>query len=163
MSVNKFKPHVYVIPEDDADRQIALGFELHDQVKQRQIQILPCAHGWEDVLDIFEAEYIPLLRKHKDGHVIMLIDFDGQYDSRIEKFRQAIPEDLKDRVFVVGVQKTPEHLKKELGKSFEDIGLSLADDCHKNTETVWGHDHLKHNNPDRQRMVQIVKPILFDP
>ncbi len=26
MSVNKYKPHVLILPEDDADRQIANGF-----------------------------------------------------------------------------------------------------------------------------------------
>lgn len=37
MSVNKYKPHVFVIPEDDADRQIADGFVLHPGVAARQV------------------------------------------------------------------------------------------------------------------------------
>jgi hypothetical protein len=161
MSVNKFKPHVYIIPEDRADEQIANGFVLHDQVKQRQVQILRCADGWSDVLHRFQNEYIQHLQRHKDGHVIMLVDFDGQFDSRRARFHQVTPEELKSRVFVIGVKQTPELLKQELGKKFEDIGLSLADDCQSNTEILWSHDHLKHNDPDRQRMVQIIRPILF--
>jgi hypothetical protein len=29
MAVNRYKPHIYVVPEDDANRQIANGFLLH--------------------------------------------------------------------------------------------------------------------------------------
>lgn len=164
MSVNKYLPHVYVIPEDEAGEQIANGFVLHDQVKARQIQVMPCAGGWsKGVLQTFQSEYIPYLRNHAEGHVILLIDFDGQYDNRRTNFEQAVPDDLKDRVFVVGAKQTPELLRQGLGRSFEEIGLSLADDCYQDTEAVWGHDHLKHNDPDRLRLVQRVKPILFGP
>ncbi len=161
MSLNKFVPHVFVIPEDRANEQIANGFVLHDQVKQRQIQIVPCATGWRSVLDKFKVEYIPYLQKYKQGHVIMLIDFDGHYAARRADFELAIPDDLKNRVFVVGARQTPEDLKKELARNFEQIGLSLADECHQGAETVWTHDHLKHNDPDRHRLIQIIKPIIF--
>jgi len=39
MSVNVYKPHVLVLPEDDADRQIATGFLLDPSLKPRNIQI----------------------------------------------------------------------------------------------------------------------------
>ncbi len=45
MSVNKYLPHVFVLPEDDANRQLASGFHL--QVpwdRQRQMQVL--SSGW---------------------------------------------------------------------------------------------------------------------
>lgn len=35
MSKNKYKPQVWVLPEDDANRQIAVGFSIHDAVKAR--------------------------------------------------------------------------------------------------------------------------------
>jgi hypothetical protein len=39
MSVNKYLPHVLVLPEDDANRQLATGFEI--EVKHtRRIQVL---------------------------------------------------------------------------------------------------------------------------
>jgi hypothetical protein len=47
-------------------------------------------------------------------------------------------------------------------EGFERIGRSLAEDCYTGTETVWGHDQLKHNDPDRRRLVQTVRPFLFD-
>ena len=43
MSVNKFRQHVFVLPEDDANRQLANGFLLDLSV--RQVQILPEAGG----------------------------------------------------------------------------------------------------------------------
>ena len=46
MSVNKAKPHLYVIPEDDADRQIAKGFVLHGRVDERRVQVVEPAGGW---------------------------------------------------------------------------------------------------------------------
>ncbi len=42
MSVNRALPHVLVLPEDDANRQIANGFLLAlDSSVQRRIQVLP--------------------------------------------------------------------------------------------------------------------------
>ena len=33
--MNKFQPHVFVIPEDRKDEQIANGFVVHEQVDAR--------------------------------------------------------------------------------------------------------------------------------
>lgn len=161
MSVNKYQPHVFVIPEDRADEQIANGFVLHDQVKTRQIQILPSAGGWPSVLDKFRTEYIPHLRSFRDGHVVLLIDFDGHYERRRKAFDDEVPNDLKDRVFVVGAKETPEILRQALGETWERIGISLANDCYNGTVNVWANDHLKHNEPDRLRLVQSVRSIVF--
>ena len=49
--MNKYVECVYVIPEDDADRQIADGFVLHPRVKEAPIQVLPPAGGWPKVLE----------------------------------------------------------------------------------------------------------------
>jgi hypothetical protein len=159
--MNKSKPHVYVIPEDDRDRQLAVGFVLHYGVDPRRIQVMEPAGGWSKVLDTFTAEYIGYLHSESQGHVVMLIDFDGDYDHRRATFEQAIPGDLKPRVFVLGSKQTPEDLKRQLGKSFEDIGTTLADDCAAGTWDTWSHDHLKHNDADRRRLVEIVRPFLF--
>ncbi|HRI43685.1 MAG TPA: hypothetical protein PLL78_07365 [Fimbriimonadaceae bacterium] len=45
MSVNKHRPHLFVVPEDDACRQLANGFLLEPEVNQRQIQIEDVAGG----------------------------------------------------------------------------------------------------------------------
>ena len=44
--MNKYAPHVYIIPEDDRDRQIAEGFVNHHEVDDRRIQVMPPAGGW---------------------------------------------------------------------------------------------------------------------
>lgn len=159
--MNRYKDHVYVIPEDDCDRQLADGFVLHDQVKTPRIQVMPPAGGWREVLKEFQTEYIKRLREDPKGHVVLLIDYDGDYRNRRAEFEQAIPDDLKQRVFVIGTSQTPEELRKAMGKSFEQIGKDLADDCFAGTETAWTHAQLKENGPDRQRLVDSVRKFLF--
>jgi hypothetical protein len=116
----------------------------------------PCIENIQD-------EYVRRLRENPRDHVVLLVDFDGHYVDRRKEFQDAIPDDLKQRVFVVGSKETPEALKKQLGKTFEKIGFLLADDCFAGTVGTWSHDHLKHNEPDRLRLVNIAKPILFAP
>jgi hypothetical protein len=42
MSVNRYKPHVFILPEDGADHELADGFQLHPSlVNSRQIQVMP--------------------------------------------------------------------------------------------------------------------------
>jgi hypothetical protein len=159
--MNRYRPHVYVLPEDDFDRQLADGFVLHDQVKAPRIQVMPPAGGWREVLRKFEAEYIKRLREDQGGHVVLLIDFDGDYSNRRQESETVIPEDLKERVFVVGPSQTPEELRKAMGKSFEQIGKELADDCFAGTQVIWSHPQLEHNGPDRQRLVDAVRKLLF--
>jgi hypothetical protein len=159
--MNRYESHVYVIPEDDHDRQIAVGFIDHHKVRDSRIQVMPVAGGWRNVLETFRVEYIPKLRDYPKGHVVMLIDFDGDFKRRRAEFEQATPVDLQARVFVVGPERTPEALKNELKKSFEQIGAALADDCDAGTTTFWDYAQLRHNDSDRERLVQTVKPILF--
>jgi len=159
--MNRYKDHLYIIPEDDRDRQLAQGFRLYDQVNTQRIQIMPPAGGWANVLAQFQTEYVQQLRQYPLGRVVLLIDFDGDYGNRRGRFGTDIPVDLRERVFVVGARETPEELKRELGQSFEEIGKSLADACYRGVDGHWGHDHLRHNDPDRHRLVRDVKPFLF--
>jgi len=53
MSVNKYLPHVLVLPEDDANRQLANGFQLDVFLATRRMQILEEAGGWQEVLNRF--------------------------------------------------------------------------------------------------------------
>jgi hypothetical protein len=159
--MNKYALHVYVIPEDDRDRQIADGFVLHHQVKDARILVVPPAGGWPEVIKTFRDDYVKFLRNYRLAHVVMLIDFDGHVDERRVQVEQQIPDDLKERVFVVGSKDEPETLKKALNISYEEIGKSLANDCAAGTVQHWGHEQLHHNEAVLQRMVQTVKPFLF--
>ena len=93
----------------------------------------------------------------------MLIDFDGQIVQRRNMFESSIPADVKPRVFVVGSKEDPETLKKDLKIDIERIGTALADDCEHGTTAYWAHEQLSHNDADRLRLIQTVKPFLFVP
>ena len=62
MSINKHRPHILVLPEDDANRQIANGFILDLNLDRRAIQVLPEARGWTDVVDKFTNNYASTMR-----------------------------------------------------------------------------------------------------
>lgn len=161
MSVNKERPHVFLIPEDDADRQLAIGFLDHYAVADRFVDLRDPAGGWSKVLDVFEEEYLRRLRGSENAHLVMLIDFDEKIDIRRAQVEQRIPTDVRSRVFFVGPKGTPETLRRELGMSRERIGNALADDCLKKEFELWRHPHLIHNKDELQRMIEVVKPILF--
>jgi hypothetical protein len=161
MSATKYQPHVLIVPEDHADEQIANGFIKHDRVPPNRVQVMRPADGWSGVLNKFETQHIAYLRNYSKGHVVLLIDFDNQYATRRVRFDNIIPEDLKNRVFVIGVKENPELLKQSIGKDFEAIGLQLAEDCYKGVDGLWTHEHLVQNDPDRIKLIQFVKPIIF--
>ena len=75
MSVNKYLPHVLVLPEDDANRQLANGFLLDESLSMRQIQVLEVAGGWKEVLNRFNSDHIGEMDKYQERFVVLLIDF----------------------------------------------------------------------------------------
>ncbi|MGH9947424.1 MAG: hypothetical protein ACRD6X_09505 [Pyrinomonadaceae bacterium] len=126
MSCNPYKRHVLIIPEDDANRQIANGFHLRiDFTRQRQIQVLPECGGWSKVVDCFKKDYVPYLETYTQGHMILVIDFDKD-PNRFESVKSEIPDPLTDRVYIVGAWDEPEGIK--LGP-LESVGGLLASDC----------------------------------
>lgn len=162
MSVNAFRPHVLVLSEDEANRNIANGFLLDPSLKLRNIQVLPHAGGWQVVLDKFDNELIPRLNKYPDCRVILLIDFDNDFNNRSVVVSDKIPGPLKNRVFLLGTAKEPECLKAQLGQSFEEIGKTLSEACANNRQSsLWQHQHLKHNQPELMRLIADVRPFLF--
>ncbi|MGG6270748.1 hypothetical protein [Leptolyngbya sp. AN10] len=147
-----------VLPEDDANRQIANGFILY--FNNCPIQILPVAGGWRKTIEKLRNIYVSKMRKYSTCTIVLIIDFDEER-TRLEYVTQQIPDDLRDRVFVLGVWSEPEKLGRDAKKSFEKIGDSLANDCANDTETMWAHELLKHNKPELLRMIASVKPFLF--
>jgi hypothetical protein len=160
--MNGFPPTIYVIPEDDEDRQLANGFRLSDYVVNAlRLKVMPVAGGWPKVKETFETEYINWLRKYPNDVVVMVIDFDGKYADRYAMFAEAIPHDLKDRAFVIGPREEPKDLRHALGEPLEDIGRRLAKECADGISDTWDHEHLRHNTPDRDAMATSVRSILF--
>lgn len=160
MSVNKFQPHVYVLPEDDANRQLANGFLLHPDLATRNIQVLPEAGGWREVLRSFGSDYASGMERYHQRFMVLLLDFDGDVD-RLTHAQACIPSELLPRVFIIGTLTQPEALRSQLGSSYESIGLALARDCFENTDATWGHGLLRHNDTELKRLRQEVFPCLF--
>ncbi len=159
MSVNKYQPHLFVLPEDDANRQLANGFQLHLSVEARKMQVLEEAGGWQKVIDLFKSDHIHLLLRNEQRHMVLLVDFD-ENANRIAVLKSEIPEPLRERVFVLGVWSEPENLKRELG-ACESIGLALARECQENIRLTWSHELLRHNSEELNRLTKRVRPFLF--
>jgi len=159
MSVNRHLPHVLVLPEDDANRQLANGFHL-ELASPRQIQVLPVVGGWMEVLESFNSDHVSYMNKFPGRLMILSIDFDDQED-RLEKAKARIPGHLIDRVFILGVRSEPEDLKADLGSSCETIGGAMARDCRERTGMTWGHPLLRHNAGEIERLHERVRPVLF--
>lgn len=159
MGVNKDKPHLFVLPEDDANSDLANGFHL-EITSIRQMQVLPVAGGWHEVLDRFRSDYIIKMQSNAKTFMVLLIDFDGKSD-RLKWVKAAIPPGLTDRVFVLGTLYEPEDLKRAHLGSYETIGSALAQDCRNNRYAVWRHSLLHHNRCELARLRKRVRPILF--
>lgn len=161
MSINKHRPHILVLPEDDANRQIANGFILNFNINERAIQVLPIADGWKKAVDKFTHDHALEMRQYPERRIVLLIDFDKR-ENRFSYVEEQIPEDLKHRVFVLGVQSKPESLRNDTKKTFENIGETLAEDCIENKNELWRHRLLEHNQAELKRMIVLVKPFLFN-
>ncbi len=169
MSANNSLPHIFVLPEDDADRQLATGFHLEvNWDRQRRLQVLEEAGGWPKVVKLFKSDHIGKMRRYPERLMVLLIDFDDKQDrfdkvwqDRFDKVWKEIPDDLKDRVFILGARKDPEALTRAKLGSLETIGKALARDCREDTDMTWGHDLLKHNAGELERLRERVRPILF--
>ena len=163
MSVNKALPYLFVLPEDDANRQLAIGFALNIE-KNRQMQVLKVAGGWREVLNLFTSVHVSEMDRDENRFMVLLIDFDDHLNRR-DTAKDIIPDHLSDRVFVLGSQTNPEELRQALRRasldSYEKIGSALAGDCRDNTDTTWGHDLLRHNSGDVDRLREHLRPTLF--
>ncbi len=58
MTRNNYQPYIFVLPEDDANRQIINGFLNRPNLKQHMIQVLKPLGGWQKVLRVFQDIYI---------------------------------------------------------------------------------------------------------
>jgi hypothetical protein len=160
MSVNKYRDHLRVIPEDDANRQIVVGFMTHPSVSETVVGIESPAGGWPNVLESFSEVFVSYARNYPKSHIALLIDFD-QVMGRRAYFEERIPDDVKHRVFVIGSWNEAEDLKRELGMTLEAIGEKLAQECAEGQLRLWNHTLLDHNREELNRMITTIKRFLF--
>jgi hypothetical protein len=116
--------------------------------------------GWTEVLDRFKSDQVSEMDKYPNRFMVLLIDFDGKED-RLDRAKKEIPGHLTERVFILGVSTEPEDLRKAKLGSHETVGMALAKDCREETDTTWGHELLRHNASEIDRLRQHVRPILF--
>ncbi len=162
MAVDKYKPHLMVLPEDDANARLATGFQLQlDSAQLRQMDVLPAAAGWIKVLDLFESVHVAEMDGSHHRFMVLLIDFDRK-ENRLQVAKARIPARLIERVFILGALGEPEdfHKRAELGH-YENIGMKLGEDCREGTDRTWRHDLLRHNASELIRLNERVRPILF--
>src|SRR2546426_1105811 len=109
--VNKHKRHVFVLPEDDANTRLANAFHRDvDWTRYRQMQVLPEVGGWREVLECFKSDHVIEMDRNPHRFMVLLIDFDGHED-RLDIAKAAIPDQLTERVFILGALSNPEDLK----------------------------------------------------
>lgn len=173
MSCNAYKPHLLILPEDEATQDLANGFQQAANVNDRAIQILPFSRGYRDVLAKLKESHISGLRQFQERRILLVIDFDDEgSESRAELSNitrrmnyikdEVIPKDLIDRIFVLGVRDEPETFKRQVGLKFEEIGRELTRDCPQSQSDLWNHEMLQHNAGERQRLMESCGEFLFD-
>jgi len=64
-------------------------------------------------VDAFKDIHVLEMRKYPERRIVLIIDFDNDL-GRLESIKCQIPEELIDRVFVLGVLSEPEELKANL-------------------------------------------------
>jgi len=106
MRINRYVPHLLVLPEDDPNRQMANGFSLNPNLDPRRIQVLSPPGGWRKVIAEFENNHVSAMQQYTETRLILLIDFDDR-ENRLSYVKSKILDNLKPRVFILGVQSEP--------------------------------------------------------
>lgn len=168
MSINLYKPHLLILPEDDADEDIALGIIGPSNINERVVSIDKPLGGWTDVVKKYLKYEVPKMRKYDKRIIVLLIDFDCDTkdkspEKRFFQVSKEIPDDLKSRTFVLGTLDEPEELRKKLkfSLSLEKIGETLVEDCPDKRNPLWNDEMLRHNAQELDRLLEAVRPFLF--
>jgi hypothetical protein len=158
MAVNYRRAHLVVLSEDDATRSLAVGFS--DRASG-PIEIRKPAGGWPNVLEQFKQVYVGHLNRYADAHVLMLIDFDRKFPTRLAYFQEQIPTNLADRVYILGAEDEAETLKREERLHLGPLGAQLADECRHQKHVHWLCPQLVQNQPEIARLNAAVRRFLF--
>ena len=150
---NNYKNHLRVILEDKPYREILNGVGLSLNIKGDLLDVRNPCGGWEDVFKELENE-LKFLDKFKNRHILMIIDFDYEFESRYDKFLKSIPSQYQNRVFILGVDNKESEALKSLFKmpNFEKIGKKLIKDCPDSDLSNWKNKHLQFNAFEIKRM-----------
>lgn len=169
--MNSHLPHLVIIMEDKPYRGFVNGFLLHSGICPDQIFAESAGKGWKNTLEIFKRSHAAKMNKFPDRNILFLIDFDGKGESRRTEFKSGLPDDIRDRVFLIGCADDSEALKRELGGGLcEDIGLRLAENCLNGKDACrsgssaanpWLGPQLAHNAAEIERLKDRVSQFIF--
>jgi hypothetical protein len=157
--VNNYRDHLLVVPEDDANKDLAVGFQKTVPRGPNAMYVERPAGGWPSTRDRLRGLF-GTMRKFPARRVLVLVDFDDTETRRADVLRE-VPNDLRDRIYLLGVWSEPESLQKVLNHlSRETIGETLAQECLNDQEILWTHALLAHNAPELARLRREVLPFL---
>lgn len=159
MSVNREKPYLIVLFEDNAYKDLFMGFQFSTQ---RQVKQNTVYGGFKYIyLELTNNDSLTLkeLKKYSNAYVLAMIDadLDSQSESNIEKLKSSICTEYKERVFVVGSQYEAEDIKKtviEQGK-WKSVSKKLENSCINEDCGLWQDEMLEHNSAEIARLKKI--------
>ena len=164
---DKYQDHLIIIPEDDHNRQIIIGFVNSHHINQRQIDVENNAGGWDEAVKKFEREHLRQMAKYPKRHVLIVIDFDEVASERLSLVKSRIPPDCIDRVFFLGTKDEPRDLKAahKLRLTYEEIGQKLASDFSSKDRPendLWQDGHIVHNLDELARLCAKVRKFVIN-
>lgn len=165
MAANKHRDHLIIMPEDGAYASMAKGFLIALGKKGRQVRIDNEAGGWGKLLKLFFEDNVPEIRRLQHRYALLLFDADERKE-RPDYVRSRIPDDIKNRAFVLCCFHEAEILKRDLKIAhFEEIGRALAESCDREVYgdggSPWQCPELRHNQDELARLAAAVRPFIF--
>ncbi|MCC7493641.1 MAG: hypothetical protein IT204_14900 [Fimbriimonadaceae bacterium] len=158
--MNKYEAHLVVIPEDGKDADLVRGFLMAPGVHAERVDLRAPAGGWLKAVSLAHQAWLQSMRRHPERRLLLVIDCDGN-PGRLAEVTEGIPDELRDRVFVMGPLDSPEILCRETSQRTEGIGGSLAEACVANQPGLWQHPQLQHNAAELQRLADSVRAWLL--
>jgi hypothetical protein len=162
MSVNRFKKHLIILPEDDGIRQVVNGFLTDISVDAGCVDVRRVAGGWIKTKDAVARDLRGRMTQYPNAHLLVLVDLDTDI-GRVDHLLEVAPAEYRDRVYVLGIKGESEDLRRDFGMSLESIGKEIATGCVSDVFDVWNHDRLSANGKELRRIRNSVRPFLVDP
>lgn len=164
MSINRYQDYLIVLFEDNAYKDIFLGFSFS---KNKQILLKPVCQGFGDVfLQLSDKGSLILkeLNMYHHAYVLACIDadLDSQNESKIEKLKKSLFTEYKERIFILGSRYEAEHIKRfiiQQGK-WKKVGEMLENDCKNEHYQLWRNEMLQHNGNEIERFRKIFHSFL---
>jgi hypothetical protein len=137
------------------------GFSTLLEINERQFYVYDLARGWERGKETLLKLSKGYMREYPSSYALLIVDFDRNAH-RGSEIKNQIPEEVRDRVFVVGVLNEPVNLKNSTGMKFEQLGLQIAEGCKDSNIDFWERQELlAHNVDEIRRLSKAVRNLFF--